>query len=347
MAIHAYNENYLSNASTTLATMLDYAVNIKKENIDQFFVEFITSGIAGEFGVGNPMYIVGKTGIDLYYEVKQIDPVYDINSINSYYSINRSPEFWVGYYLAFAQWYLNVSFATIVYAVPVSEMLSWYPLAHEADVINFAEKIEKRILQSNNNLRIIRERNGLSQNQLSNLSGVGIRNIQMYEQGKNDIGKAQYNTLTSLARPLNCSQNDLVQSIDFKQQLINQLEKEKAQLEQNLCSNRPCNQYNREQAVSGYINQFPYNNLAYYNGNYYANKNEVTNNFTNYWNGRCFYGNNREQMLNSMEQIAKGIAISTNNKDWHIVADSIGIVNSKNIFEAIYHILNICDNVNK
>ena len=88
MAIPAYNELYLNNARTTMATMLDFAVNYKHEQIDLFFAEFITSGIARMFGLGDPAIIMGKTGIDLYYDVKK-------------QSINRSPEFWLGSYLAF------------------------------------------------------------------------------------------------------------------------------------------------------------------------------------------------------------------------------------------------------
>ena len=40
----AYSELYLNNAMTTLATMLDYAVNIISNDIDQTFKKFVDSG---------------------------------------------------------------------------------------------------------------------------------------------------------------------------------------------------------------------------------------------------------------------------------------------------------------
>ena len=44
MAIPAYNELYVNNARTTMATMLDFAVNYKHEQIDLFFIKWIPDG---------------------------------------------------------------------------------------------------------------------------------------------------------------------------------------------------------------------------------------------------------------------------------------------------------------
>ena len=43
------------------------------------------------------------------------------------------------------------------------------------------------------------------------LSGVNIRNIQLYEQGVQDINRASASTLASLARPLACTIEDLME----------------------------------------------------------------------------------------------------------------------------------------
>ena len=224
MGIHAYNELYLNNARNTLGTMLDYAVNFMGENIDMFFAKFITSGIADNFGFGNPTFITGKTGVDLFLDVQRMyGQTY--NYIAPYMTTNRSPEYWTGHYLAYAQWFLNVAFRDITFAVPISEIRSWYYTDHEADVMRFTDKIWNRILKANDNLKLIRNRMGLSQSELANLSGVNIRNIQLFEQGKNDISKAQYNTLNSLARTLNCREQDFVQTIDLKQRFLNNLKK--------------------------------------------------------------------------------------------------------------------------
>ena len=49
------------------------------------------------------------------------------------------------------------------------------------------------------NLRRMRLAAGYSQSELSRLSGVNIRNIQLYEQGVQDINRASASTLASPA----------------------------------------------------------------------------------------------------------------------------------------------------
>lgn len=61
------------------------------------------------------------------------------------------------------------------------------------------------------NLRRMRLAAGYSQSELSRLSGVNIRNIQLYEQGVQDINRASASTLASLARPLACAIEDLME----------------------------------------------------------------------------------------------------------------------------------------
>ena len=50
----------------------------------------------------------------------------------------------------------------------------------------------------------------LTQEQLATLSGVNIRTIRSYEQGTNELAKAQGETLLMLAKALNCSVEDLI-----------------------------------------------------------------------------------------------------------------------------------------
>ena len=59
------------------------------------------------------------------------------------------------------------------------------------------------------NLKRIRIASGLSQSQLSKLAQVSIRNIQMYEQRRNDINKAQADILFRLSKSLGCNIEDL------------------------------------------------------------------------------------------------------------------------------------------
>ena len=62
------------------------------------------------------------------------------------------------------------------------------------------------------NLKRIRTAKGYSQKQLADLSGVGLRSIQMYEQRQKDINKAQSDSLFRLAKVLGCTMEDLLEN---------------------------------------------------------------------------------------------------------------------------------------
>lgn len=59
-------------------------------------------------------------------------------------------------------------------------------------------------------LKRLRKYYGLTQKALSESSGVTLRMIQLYEQGQNDLSKAQAHVVQSLARTLHCSVKDLI-----------------------------------------------------------------------------------------------------------------------------------------
>ena len=61
------------------------------------------------------------------------------------------------------------------------------------------------------NLKRIRTNKGLTQAQLSELSGVSLRMIQHYEQGEKDINKAQAMTLYQLSQVLECTIEELLE----------------------------------------------------------------------------------------------------------------------------------------
>lgn len=60
------------------------------------------------------------------------------------------------------------------------------------------------------NLKKIRQSKGLSQSQLVKLSGVNIRVIQCYEQGKRNINNGELRNLVRLAVALDCTVSDLL-----------------------------------------------------------------------------------------------------------------------------------------
>lgn len=56
----------------------------------------------------------------------------------------------------------------------------------------------------------IRHDRGLSQSQLAAKSDVSIRMIQYYEQGRDDINKAQVGTVKRIAQALDCTIAELI-----------------------------------------------------------------------------------------------------------------------------------------
>lgn len=207
MATHAYQKFYLNDAQQNLAVTFDYALRILKYDGDEFFLYFIQSEVAEKFGHANPKYIAGMSGIELCQNVLTRIGVTD--SFPDITEIKQGKEFWLGWVLAYYQWYSGLSFSDLQeYGLIPSEILSRYIL-HEADISKFVSVANKIILQnkaaSPTRLQKIRKAQGLTQKELSELSGVSLRMIQLYEQRQNDINQASGQTINNLARALCCN----------------------------------------------------------------------------------------------------------------------------------------------
>ena len=61
------------------------------------------------------------------------------------------------------------------------------------------------------NLKKMRELAGYSQSKLAEVSGVSVRMIQHYEQGRADINKAEAMTVYRLAFCLQCGVEDILE----------------------------------------------------------------------------------------------------------------------------------------
>lgn len=61
-----------------------------------------------------------------------------------------------------------------------------------------------------NRLKELREAKGWTQKQLAEASGVNLRMVQYYEQGRKDLGKAKITTVVRLATALGCNLAELV-----------------------------------------------------------------------------------------------------------------------------------------
>ena len=211
--IHAYSESYLNNAKDRLSEFFDYAVNDCKMEMGWIASLFVASGFAEQFGKGNPAYVAGMSGVELARAV--IQKVYGTKEFpEPTQSEERSPEYWAGWALASYQWYYARRFRDIFRRIPPEDVIAMYPVYHEMDISHFIEDMETRYqaAASEPNLKRIRENRGLSQAQLSEQSGVNLRNIQMYEQRGNNIDRAQAQILYKLSRVLGCEVEDLLES---------------------------------------------------------------------------------------------------------------------------------------
>ena len=207
----AYSEYLVSDAKKHLASALDYAVNDCGVTADDFGSLFVLSGIAGLFEEGNPAVVSGMSGPELARSV--LSYAYgDSEFPSATFAESRTAEYWLGGSLAWYQWESGRRFADIFRAVPLSEMLLMYPVFHEMDFSQFADELERCLEAAKpaSRLQAMRQQRGLSQSQLAKLSGVNVRNVQLYEQGVNDIDRAQARTLYRLSRVLGCRMEDLL-----------------------------------------------------------------------------------------------------------------------------------------
>jgi len=201
--INAYSVNYLNNAMNLLGSMYDIAINEERIDINSFTMIFILSKFSKLIENGDPNTIVGKSSIEILQEI--LDKKIEISHVN----YNRSKEYWIGYVLAYSQWYLNKSFKNILEVMSITELSNLYSTLHEADIKKTAYLISER-LKKIANLKKIRLKRRLSQSELSKLSGVKLRTIKSYEQKELDISKAQVDTLFKLSKTLVCEIQDLI-----------------------------------------------------------------------------------------------------------------------------------------
>lgn len=212
MMIHAYDRDYLYHAQRNLGHMLDFAVNTCDMDLQEYLYMFFASKVCTQFENGNPAYIVGRTGCELCRLVVEEIKGIEIEEEDVMY-LDKSPEYWLGWSLAYYVWYRNYKFTYVFNAIPMNEMLGMYSTLHEADITKFISHVDYHIDMYYGQTALTRQRNhsGISQIELSKRSGVNVRVIQSYEQKLRDINKAQVSTVASLAKALDCDIVDLME----------------------------------------------------------------------------------------------------------------------------------------
>ena len=205
MEIQSYNASYLSSVAENLGIMFEHSVDIGINPII-FWNTFINSNIAKQIERGNPKYLT-CSALDYLNEIYQ-----DKKNISNKENINKDKYYWAGWVLAQFQHKKGYSFYKINKFLSIDEVINLYPILHEADITKFFD-IASTYFQAQEitNLKKIRQARNLSQSKLAKYADVELRSIQMYEQRRNDINKAQVDTLYKLSRVLGCNIEDLLE----------------------------------------------------------------------------------------------------------------------------------------
>lgn len=214
--IHAYDESYLFCAQKNLACMVDYLVNGLNLSLDMIWKWFLMSNLCCRFEKGDCTIVAGKSGIEIAWDIlREIEETEFIQSPN--YSMNRTPEYWIGWSMAYYQWCTGLKFKEIERIIPITEVYSLYNPYHEMDVRQFVDKMNELYLMNKpeTNLKLLRKSIGFSQSQLSKYSNVPLRTIQQYEQRQKNINKAQAETLLRLSTVLMCNIEDIIEKVEL------------------------------------------------------------------------------------------------------------------------------------
>lgn len=210
MTIHAYSLLYLGKVSRAVGNMLHDAVLEFGFDGETFLKQFIQSDIAEQIENGNPKYIAGKSGLELFLDVleRTTGEPYRAEHIESY---ERSDVYWVGWMLTHYQWYSGRTFKSILDTVPYNELLGLYSTLHEADIQKSYEVMDAHFADCESKLKTARRQCGLTQEELASESGVSLNTIRAYERKSKDLNKAQFDIVIRLAKTLKCDVTDLLE----------------------------------------------------------------------------------------------------------------------------------------
>lgn len=209
--MNAYSELYLDDAMKNLGEAFDYAVNVRGFTPDGFMELFVSTGIAGLFGRGNPKYVSGYSGTELVLEISDragLAPY--LREAKMEYGC--SPEYWCGWILAYYQWNTGRTFRDIFANIKPSEILQLYLVLHEASEEKAIDVFEQRMSRKPKITKLQQKRklSGYSQKELAERSGVNLRTLQQYETGAKDLSKASVRAVQALADILGCETGDLL-----------------------------------------------------------------------------------------------------------------------------------------
>ena len=210
--IHAYHAIYLNKAQSTLGVVFDYAINICGINGNDFIKMFTISSVSKRMEKGEAALLCGRSGLELLMDIIRETMGQEIDLV-PVQRLGRSREYWIGWALAYYQWFSGRKYQDIFSAITLAELENMYFTLHEADITKFASLMDTRMQAAfpDTNLKRLRSLCGCTQAELAMRSGVSLRSIQMYEQRHKNINKASGDTIYALAVNLGCNMEDLLE----------------------------------------------------------------------------------------------------------------------------------------
>ncbi len=217
-SVPAYPETYLDDAMRTLGDAVDWASVARRADPDRFFAAFVTSGLADSFGAGVPKIVAGLSGAELaeatFRKIGEGSEDFDDSARAHLRAGGETPEFWVGWIMAYYQWSRAIPFREIIGFLPAGTLLKLYPTLHEASEERCAATFDSR-RQHNGTISALataRKAAGLTQSELAHLAGVSLRGVQQWEQGCRGLDRAAAGSVAALARVLGLPMQSLLQS---------------------------------------------------------------------------------------------------------------------------------------
>lgn len=210
---NAYPQSYLADAKSHLGSCTDYLINRCGIAADRVGYLYSVSPIMKSFQSGDPGVVGGLSGAELGARIFESLYAGEAAPVPAPLQDGRTAEYWGGWALAHFQWYWDKSFKWIFSRTTMSALLAKYAVYHEMDISRFVEDLKAELdsVEVDTNLRRIRRACGYSQAELAKISGINIRNIQLYEQRVQDINRASAAALRELAKSLACSIEDLME----------------------------------------------------------------------------------------------------------------------------------------
>ena len=209
--IRAYDEIYLTDTRKVLANSLDYAVNTLGYSLEDYYSMFIQSDVAGHVACGDPFFVSGRSGIELALLV--IEKKYGKSEFKErVYRRGKSKEYWIGWALAYYQWYSGCDYLQLNNDIPIQSVALMYDKYHEMDITHFVDRMNelRQASRAITYLKLLREQKGFSQSELARLTDIPLKTLQHYEQGDKSLEKANVSYILRLSKVLSCSPENLI-----------------------------------------------------------------------------------------------------------------------------------------